>query len=148
MHTVSSCQFLSGFVWILNMEFCLQKLLIVWTEIDKNFQCGMHGPSDIFSTHCVVVSSLYDRWATTFTASIQDAVIFMAHSFLSPYPRPQLAHCTVLCTHKKVSGMLFQNVQWFQNYVVFVWSRVKTKNWYATLFNFNLQSKKGLYQDD
>ena len=70
----------------------------------------MHGPSDIFLTHCVVVSSLYDRWATTFTASIQDAVIFMAHSFLSPYPRPQLAHCTVLCTLKKVSGMLFQNV--------------------------------------
>ena len=49
----------------------------------------MHGPSDIFSTHCVVVSSLYDRWATTFTASIQDAVIFMAHSFLSPYPLAQ-----------------------------------------------------------
>ena len=40
----------------------------------------------------VRVSSLYDRWATTFTASIQDAVIFMAHSFLSPYPPAQ---CTV-----------------------------------------------------
>ena len=67
----------------------------------------MHGPSDIFSAHCVVVSSLYDRWATTFTASIQDAVIFMAHSFLSPYPRPQLiAQCCGV--PKKVSGMLFR----------------------------------------
>ena len=74
----------------------------------------MHGPSDIFSTHCVVVSSLYDRWATTFTASIQDAVIFMAHSFLSPYPRPQLAHCTVLCTLKKVSGMLSRTFDGFE----------------------------------
>ena len=34
MHTESSCQFLSGFEWILNMEFCLQNF---W-YFDKNCQ--------------------------------------------------------------------------------------------------------------
>ena len=91
----------------------------------------MPGHLDIFSTHCVVVSSLYDRWATTFTASIQDAVIFMAHSFLSPYPRPQLAHCTVLCKHKIFRIVVPERSMVWK--LVFVWSRVKTKNCYATL---------------
>ena len=38
MHTESSCQFLSGFEWIPNMEFCFQKLLIFWQKLSMKFK--------------------------------------------------------------------------------------------------------------